>query len=106
VRVYADCEHPAVRPKEILVACGDGSYLLTNVRYSDWGELSAHGDATAIANDFTPDRATGKDHSYAVSFSLDKPLRTADGLLFSRVTVRYQGLNPYGKAVEAFPLAP
>jgi len=106
VQVYVDCEHTAVRPKEILVACGDGSYVLTKVSYTAWSESIARGSATAIANDFTPDRATGKDHAYAVAFTLDKPIRTADGLLFSRASVRYLGANPYGNATDTFPLAP
>jgi len=104
--VYSDCEHPAVRPKEILVACGDGSYALTNIRYTGWSETAAEGSATALANDFTPNRATGKDHAYQVTFTLDKPIRTSDGLLFSHVSVHYREATPYGKPTETFPLAP
>jgi hypothetical protein len=106
VRVLADCEHPAARPKEILVACGDGSYLLTKITYAAWNEVSAQGTAMAIANDFIPDRARGKDHAYPVAFTLDQPTRTAEGLLFSRVTVHYAQTNPYGNATDTWPLGP
>ena len=48
----------------------------------------------------------GKDHSYSVTFTLDRPIQTGDGLLFSRVTVRYEQSNPYGNATDNWPLAP
>ena len=60
VRVLSDCEHPTVRPTEILIACGDGSYWLTDIRYTAWDDTSARGSATAMANDFTPNRATAR----------------------------------------------
>jgi hypothetical protein len=106
VQAIFDCEHASMRPTEILLACGDGSESITVVSYASWSDGIATGSGTVLANDFKPDRATGHNHAYPATISLDKTVRTQLGLIFTRATVRYPHTNPYGHAFETWTFGP
>jgi hypothetical protein len=71
--VIVDCfSHPQVRPKEFLIACGDGNSLLTALRWSDWKPNFAAGKGLNVVNDCRPFCAAGTFHSYPVTVRLDR----------------------------------
>src|SRR5205823_3083080 len=37
VYTVGDCIHPSQRPASIVVACADGNYALSGLRYTSWG---------------------------------------------------------------------
>jgi hypothetical protein len=70
--VFAGCTGTAqpVRPRRILIACGDGSFYLTAMRWSRWTSRDALGTGTGHENDCTPDCAHGHYHAYPISVRL------------------------------------
>jgi hypothetical protein len=89
-----------VRPAAITLACGDGNFYVTNIRWSSWGARSAAGAGVGHLNDCTPYCAAGKFHSYRVSIHLDErrlcgPRRTAE---LTRAAWRFADSKPRGAA--------
>ena len=60
-----DCEgdHAKVRPKEVVLACGDGGILFDKAVWKHWGNRTALASAILIENDCTPNCADGTFHS-------------------------------------------
>ena len=75
--VYAigDCIHPSQRPESIVVACGDGNYALSGLRYTSWGGPVARAAGFANANDCRPSCAGGRFHRWRVRIQLSSPRR-------------------------------
>jgi hypothetical protein len=104
---FAGCESfvsPAapgkVRPTSITLACGDGNFYVTNIRWTRWGAGSAVGAGIGHQNDCTPYCAAGKFHSYRVSIRLDErrlcgSRRSAE---LTRAAWRFVGPKPRGAA--------
>lgn len=104
LRVVANCTHAVSKPTSFLIACGDGALRLTEMRYDSWSRVAAYGHALAIANDFTPDRARGHDHSYPVAFRFSHVREFADGPRFTTLRVSYLSGSPRGVPVETYPV--
>ncbi|MCW2668953.1 MAG: hypothetical protein JWO27_850 [Frankiales bacterium] len=104
LRVIADCTHAMAKPTSLLVACGDGSLRLSQMRYDSWSRVAAYGHGVVIANDFKPDRARGHDRSYRVDFRLSHVREFADGPHFTTLRVTYLSGSPHGSPVETFPV--
>lgn len=86
-QVVTDCEHFALRPARIGVACGDGNYQLVEARYDHWGTDRAEGRAVAITNTCTPNCAEGTFVRTSVRFTLDEERLIYGVPLFTRLTV-------------------
>jgi hypothetical protein len=72
--ILVDCaHHPQTRPSSFLLACGDGNYALTSLRWSQWQPGSAHGTGSAVVNNCVPYCAAGRFHTYQVTVRLDNP---------------------------------
>jgi hypothetical protein len=65
-RVVGDCTKSQVRPGTIVLACADFNTELTKLRWSTFGEASAHATGQYYVNDCTPDCAAGKFHSFPI----------------------------------------
>lgn len=102
-RVVADCEHFALRPAEIGVACGDGNYRLVEARYDHWGSDRAVGHAVALTNTCEPNCAEGSFVRVPVRFTLDREQLIYGVPLFTRLTVVDAST---GRALLTTPLLP
>ena len=104
LRVVADCTHPVPKPTSFLIACGDGALRLVDMTYDSWSRVAAYGHGVAIANDFTPDRARGHDHSYPVAFRFSHVREFGDGPRFTVLRLTYLAGRPRGSRVETIAI--
>jgi hypothetical protein len=82
-------KHPVavVRPRSIVVACGDGNFYVTGIRWQVWGHGLAQGSGTAHRNVCVPNCAAGRFRTYAATVTLSGPIRCKGKLVF--VTLAY-----------------
>jgi hypothetical protein len=100
-RVYT-VKHPAavVRPRSIVVACGDGNFYLTGIHWASWTAAKATGTGTGHQNDCTPNCAAGHFHAYPARLTLTKP-RSCDGhKVFTTLEWRFTRTTPKGIALS------
>jgi len=67
----------AVRPRSIMLACGDGNFYLTRITWTFWGMRRALGIGVGHQNDCLPDCARGHFHTYRVAVGLDRAMECA-----------------------------
>jgi hypothetical protein len=89
---------PQVRPRSIVLACGDGNLYLAGLTWSGWTARSATGAGLAHVNDCNPYCAAGHFHTYPVTVRLSRPAtcRTGKRPQFTRLVYRYAGTKPAG----------
>lgn len=102
-QVVTDCEHFAQRPLQILVACGDGNYRLTDADYQSWTAHEAAGTAVAETNDCTPDCSRGHFVRIPVRLQLDQPMDVFGIPAFTRLSIRDAST---GRLLLTAPLLP
>jgi len=97
---FAGCLNvPQARPAAILVACGDGNFFLTNLKWSRWNNTEAVGAGTGHQNDCKPYCAAGHFHPYPVAVRLFRPEACRKGRIeFTRFTFRFVSTKPPGVA--------
>ncbi|MCJ0869555.1 hypothetical protein [Streptomyces sp. AP-93] len=72
--VVVDCFAQAqMRPKEYLLACGDGNNRLVGLQWDTWGPASATATGIDMVNDCRPYCAAGRFHAYPVTVILSDP---------------------------------
>jgi hypothetical protein len=59
-----------VRPRSIVLACGDGNLYVTRIEWSRWTMREARGVGVGHQNDCVPDCARGHFHRYRVALRL------------------------------------
>jgi hypothetical protein len=93
---FTGCAPPAkVRPTSIVVACGDGNFYLTGLKWSHWTATDAAAAGTAHENDCTPYCAAGHFHTYRVAVHLFRPEHCKAGKLeFTRFAYRFVSGEP------------
>jgi len=94
---FAGCFNvaPKVRPPSLVVACGDGNFFLTGLKWSHWTTMSAAGLGTGHQNDCTPYCAAGHFHLYRVSVRLSRPEVCKNGRHeFTRFSYRFVSRKP------------
>jgi hypothetical protein len=94
---FVDCGagRPEVRPEYILVACGDGNFYLTRLKWSRWTATGASARGTGHQNDCTPSCADGHLHTYGVAINLSRPRICAKHILeFTRFSWLFVGRKP------------
>src|SRR6185437_7732435 len=90
---------PTVRPKEVIVACGDANFYFTNLRWSAWNATRAVAAGIAHLNDCKPYCAAGHFHTYAIALTLTRPQSCKNGSReFTRMTWRFTAMRPAGHA--------
>jgi hypothetical protein len=79
-----------VRPKSIIIACGDGNTLLKDLKWASWGQTAAAATGVDTWNKCVPDCASSKTwESIPVTVTLTHPVPEPKGPpLFGLLTVR------------------
>ena len=97
---FAGClDTPQTRPSDVQLACGDGNFFLTQVKWSSWTDASAAGLATGHQNDCKPFCAAGHFHLYRVAVRVFRPETCRNGARkFTRVTFSFVSTRPAGVA--------
>lgn len=86
---------PAIRPAEVVIACGDGNFYVSKLEWSRWTATGASAAGTAHVNDCKPYCAAGHFHAYAISLRLTRPRTCAHGRReFTRFTYRFPASKP------------
>jgi hypothetical protein len=76
---FAGClERASFKPKDVLLACGDGNASFDVASWSRWTRQSAKAVGTALINDCTPNCAAGHFSSALAALILERP-RTCHG---------------------------
>lgn len=68
-----DCEFPVQRPHEIMLTCGDGGMIVTDITWKTWTTSRATGTGTYSQNMCDPNCADGTRVEVPVSIKLSKP---------------------------------
>jgi hypothetical protein len=71
--IVFSCGNPRRRPRRIVIACGDGNYLLRHLHWSRWGDRVATGSGDTFANDCVPFCAAGHFRSTPARVRLFRP---------------------------------
>jgi hypothetical protein len=90
--------HPgvgSVRPRSIMLACGDGNFYVDGLKWMTWGSV-ASALGVGHQNDCTPYCAAGHFHAYRVSVRLDRARTCGTRRLFelTRVSWAFVGAKP------------
>jgi hypothetical protein len=100
-----DCGPLVDAPAQLVLACGDGNYSLTHLRWRHWGQRLASATGIAEANDCKPYCAAGHFHSYPVTVSADTLTRCNSAHYYARLAITYAKARPAGSAKrQVYPL--
>jgi hypothetical protein len=94
-------------PTTIVIACADDGIGLQNLRWTAWSTTSAAGTGTLRLNLCTPDCANGTIAYYPASVTLSKVVDSADGPVFTLVSLTYPKAAPTkvtGQVMSQFTL--
>jgi len=90
---------PVVRPASIVVACGDGNFYISGLKWSAWTATAATATGTAHQNDCTPYCAAGHFHTYPLALKLFRPKTCSNGRVeYTRFNYRFTRTKPPGQA--------
>jgi hypothetical protein len=67
------------KPDKVIVACGDGNFVIVKLEWSKWTRKAASGSGTGKLNDCMPNCAQGQFHSYKVKLIASKPVTCSNG---------------------------
>jgi hypothetical protein len=96
-----------VRPSRILIACGDGNFYMTGLRWSSWTSAGARGRGTAHQNDCKPYCAVGHFHTYrGITVRLSRPRSCRGEEQFRRLSWRYGAAHPSAIRLTGFQTYP
>jgi len=86
-----------VRPKKIIVACGDANFYFTNLAWSSWNGRHAIAGGVANVNDCTPTCVGGHFHTYRATLTLTRPRSCSNGQReFTRMAWQLHAAAPAG----------
>jgi hypothetical protein len=87
-----------VRPKTIVVACGDGNFFITGLRWATWAPTAASAIGTGRENDCKPYCAAGHFHTYPIVLRLSRPEPCSNGRTeYTRFRYRFTSAKPTGQ---------
>jgi hypothetical protein len=101
-----NCSHEGYKPKQILIACGDGTEILKGLTWSSWTKLRATGKGTEYRNTCNPSCAAGHFIPYPIAITLTKPI-SCHGFrhkVFSHAVLTFGKARPGKRATETDPL--
>ena len=99
VPTFAGCAGvaPQIKPRSILVACGDGNFYLDRLTSKRWTRRDAVGAGTGHQNDCRPNCAAGRFHAYQLAIRLTRPETCRLGRRrFTRLTYSFTAGKPVG----------
>jgi hypothetical protein len=91
-----NCATTQLKPKKIVVACGDAGIWLSKLKWSSWGATRASGSGVFNWNDCSPTCSAGKIKTGPVKVTLSNP-KTCPGQAqpdFKRASLTYTGTAP------------
>lgn len=92
-----------VRPKSVIIACGDANTRLDNLKWSSWGTATAAATGQDTWNTCVPYCAASKKwDSTAATVTLSHPVATSHGPLFGLLTVHTAMLHAPGSGSFVF----
>ena len=72
--VYAiTCLRETYKPKQITVACGDGTVRVSKLKWTSWSSTQANASGVYLVNKCNPDCASGRTQSFPVKITLSRP---------------------------------
>lgn len=105
--VLTCADKPVKRPRNYMLACGDGTDDLTKITWVSWRRGVAHGHGTEALNDCVPDCAQGTFRFYPVRIVFrghavvkGHPRQRA----YTRYKLTYTGARPDGQPTRTGPL--
>lgn len=101
--VIADCVHHSVRPRRVIIACGDGALSVVVRHYRYWRADEARGRGAVWANDCDPNCASGTFHRTRVSVRFFRPVTRDGHVEFTRLAVRWRHGDRHGRDVYWLP---
>jgi hypothetical protein len=99
-RVYvADeaCAGQRYRPSKITIACGDGGFFATNIRYRFYGGKTAEATAEFNTHSCVPNCAESAFHAFPGTIVLADVVRCEGTLYYSQIRYRFAHAPPYGE---------
>lgn len=93
-----DCGSLVPKPKELVLACGDGNYFLSGLTWRNWGATTAIATGKAQANTCTPNCASGRFRSYPMTATVTKLTACGKARYYAKLTIAYPGARPAGVA--------
>lgn len=97
---------PEVRPKTLILACGDGGFQAIYLHWTDWGTDRADGAGTITVNLCVPSCANGNFKDFPATVTLKTPHQFQGIEIFTEMYVTYTNSTPYGKRVETYRIGP
>jgi hypothetical protein len=85
-------------PGSLVLACGDGNYVLANLKWRGWGTPTTTALGVAQANTCTPNCAAGHFRSYRMTATATKLSTCGKARYYATLTVVYPGARPAGVA--------
>jgi hypothetical protein len=82
---FASCAGATVKPKEVLLACGDGNAAFLVRSWSRWTRTGARAVGTAEINDCNPTCVAGHVAPYLAALVLDRPRPCHGRVRFTRL---------------------
>jgi hypothetical protein len=91
--IVFSCGNGRIRPRQIVLTCGDGAYRLVGMHWRRWGARAVEGDGYAYANDCVPYCAAGHFHKTPARVRLLRPRLCARNKRwnYTRAYVRERG---------------
>ena len=85
----------AYKPDKVIVACGDGNFVVVNLEWSKWTGKAAGGQGTGKVNDCMPNCAQGTFRSYKVKLIASNPVTCSNGKReFGRLAYYFRHKHP------------
>jgi hypothetical protein len=95
--VYAiTCLQETYKPKQITIACGDGTVRVSKLKWTSWSLTEAKATGVYQVNKCNPDCASGHTTSFPVTITLSKP-KTCSGRkhkAFGRMSYAFGSNHP------------
>lgn len=102
--VVSDCGTGAYRPAEIVVTCGDGAVVATQIQWSAWSPAQASGTAVVEVNSCRPTCSSSEPRPYPGKLLLSHRVSTSSGPHFAQLVVTWTGQAPFGQPTNTYPL--
>jgi hypothetical protein len=91
--VSHDCRHATIAPRQIMFACGDGGFYMTQGDWTSWHRFRAVGSALFHLNDCSPSCAGGTFHAMRGRIVLHRRERCPGARrhhVFTRATITFE----------------
>jgi hypothetical protein len=87
------------KPADVIIACGDGAFRVTKLKWQTWTGTKATGSGTGKVDNCKPNCAQGKFESFPVRLTASRPKTCSNGKReFTRLHYLFPGTRPKGTA--------